>query len=356
MKKITSFEYGSMIWFLIRACFAEFTLSIILHAVREDTWISVIIGCIIGILIFVLFEYFKNRYPNDSIVSLYEKCFKTKYLNIITIIGIYIMSICSFWILARFTSSLFLFKTSIWTISIALIIPIGYACSKGINVIGKVSLILFYISFIFNVLVVFGLVNGIDLNGIKPILQSDTMSMIYSPTLFIGLNITKLFFLTIIPKNQVTNYSTKCNFIFYIVTSLTLIYTSFSIICIFGIDLSLLYEYPAFQILKRVNILGVLDRLESILSLEALFSLFIQITLGIYFIIESIKEIFKVNKKTNGFICLTVFIISNLILRNLKIGEDFLSTYFLFISYFTCIIVPLICLFKLIKHSKTVKS
>ena len=64
MKKITSLEYNTLLWFLTRATFIEITAEILLNNAHQDSWISILIAIIIGILPFLLYSYLKNKYPS----------------------------------------------------------------------------------------------------------------------------------------------------------------------------------------------------------------------------------------------------------------------------------------------------
>ena len=71
---------------------------------------------------------------------------------------------------------------------------------------------------------------------------------------------------------------------FYILAGLSLLNVIFMTITIFGIGLSKIYEYPCFEILKRVSILDIIDRVGSILVVEWIFALFILISVAVYFL------------------------------------------------------------------------
>ena len=357
MKKINSLEYNTMLWFLIRASFTEITFTALLYKLKQDAWISIIIGSLIGLIPLFIYEKLKAKFPSETILSLNNKIFKKgKIINYLILAGTLINAICTFWILIHFANSIFLYKTSLWIISIAFIIPIIYTASKGLHVIGKISLMLFYVSVFFSILIILGLTGNIDISNVKPILENNIKSIFNESLFFIGTNILSMFYLNIIPKNKITNYSVKKNLIFYTLICLNMLNITFTTICVFGIDLSRLYEYPAFQILKRVNILGILDRIESILSIESMFSLFIQMTITISCIKEIITT-YHENKKTNKyiipFICLIIFIISNIIFKTHESGEGFLRNEYIIVTYITCLILPLITLIKSIKIIKT---
>lgn len=362
MKKITSLEYNTFIWFLIRACFAETTFACILAIVKQDSWISILFGVLLGIIPFILFEYLKHKYPDENLVTLNIKLFnKTSYIiNFILLIGCVISAICTFWILIKFSNSLFLYKTSSFIISLAYIIPIWYVVSKGINTLGKVSLTLFYIGLFIIFITIVSLISGIDISNFKPIFENNINSIFYSSIIFNSLNIMEIFFLTLIPKNKIKNYSVKKNLLFYVLACLSLLNVAVITICTFGIDLSTLYEYPVFQILKRVNLFGVFDRVESLISTEWIFALFIQISLIIFYINEIFSKSFNLTKKANKYlniiICFGIFLISNFIFITNEEGENFLTNYIPYIIYFCFLLIPIITLIKSLKDVKIIKE
>ena len=361
MKKISSLEYNILIWFIIKACFTELTITTILTHSKQDTYIATIIGSIIGLIPFTIYEILKNKYPNENYLTLNKKLFKRGcLLNIIMFLGSLIALICTFWILVHFTNSLFLYKTSSWIISLTLIIPIMYASIKGINVISKVSLILFYISIFIIFIIMTGTFSEIDINNVKPILNTNITNITHSSLIFIAFNILKVFFLTLIPKNKINKYSSKMSYLTYFIVCIYMIDLTISTISIFGIDLSTIYEFPAFQILKRVNILGIIDRVESILSVEGIFAVFIEMTIITCFAKETIKETLKTKEKTDKYIiiliCLITLITSNIIFKNQELGEKFFTGPLLYIIYIVCLLIPSITLIKSFKQTKLINQ
>ena len=359
MKKITSLEYNTLIWFIIRACFVELTITKVLALTKQDSWISILIGIIIGLIPFSIFEYIKNKYPNYNYIILNKKLFKYgNIINLIILIGCIILSTCIFWILVHFANSLFLYKTNPLIISIAFIIPICYASTKEMHIISKVSLIIFYISVIFNIMIMTGLTSEIDISNIKPLFENKS-KIIETSLIFTALNITKIFFLNIIPKNKVINHSSKINYLTYFITTINLLDIALSSVCIFGIDLATIYEYPAFQILKRVNILGIISKLESILAIEGIFSIFIVITIIIYYAKAIIIQTFKPKEKTNKYItisiCSIILILNNIMFQTNEEANSFFIEPLIYIIYIIFVFLPLITLVKSLYHTENIK-
>lgn len=357
MKKISSLEYNTLIWFLTRATFIEITVSLLLTKAHQDSWISIILGIILGLIPFGIYTFLQNKYPNQNIISINkEKLGKLGTLfNLITIAGTLMFVICSFWIVVNFIDSQFLYKTSKLSIILILIIPVIYAINKDFHIFSKVSLIMFYIAIIFILIILIGLAGNINIDNLKPILNNSSYNILYGTFYFIGFNILPLFLLTIIPKNNINHYSNKKNLIFYFISTLSLLNVMFLTISIFGIHLSQLYKYPSFHLLKRVSVLDVIDRVESILSLEWFLALFVQIVMILYFIKEAIKEIFKTKEKTNNIIisivCILISFITYIIFTTAGTELSYFKNILIYILYLIFFILPLITFIKCLKKT-----
>ena len=357
MKKITSLEYNTLLWFLTRATFIEITAEILLNNAHQASWISILLAIIIGILPFLLYSYLKNKYPDKNIIQINkEKLGKFgTILNIILIAGTFIFTICSFWIIVHFIDSQYLYRTPTIMIIIILILPVIYTIIKDFHIFSKVNLIMFYISLFFILVILSGLISNINIDNIKPILNNNPKNILYGTFCFIGFNILPIFLLTIIPKNKITNYSPKKSFIFYIISGLSLLNVMFLTISIFGIHLSELYNYPSFHLLKRVSVLDMIDRVESILSLEWFLALFVQIMISLFFIKEALKETFQTKQKTNNITMIIVRIITAIISFLIFTTKGTEIAYFqnilIYLLYIIYFIIPLITFFKSLKKT-----
>ncbi len=357
MKKINSLEYNTLIWFLTRATFIEITAEILLNTAHQDSWISIIIAIVFGIIPFFLYSYLKNKFPDKNIITLNKEKFGKfgTFLNLILIASTLIFTICSFWIVVNFIDSQYLYRTPTIMIIIILILPVIYTIIKDFHIFSKVSLIMFYISLFFIIIILTGLISNIDINNIKPILNNSPNNILYGTFCFIGFNILPLFLLNIIPQNKIKNYSPKKSFVFYLISSLSLLNVMFLTISIFGIHLSELYNYPSFHLLKRVSVLDIIDRVESILSLEWFLALFVQIITALFFIKEALKETFKPKEKTNNIImiivCLIIAFLTQIIFTTKGTEIAYFKNQLIYILYISYFLIPIITLLKSLKKT-----
>ena len=114
MKKITSMEYNSLVWFLIRAGYIGITISSLITVSKRDAWISALIALVLGLIPLALFSYLKNYKQDKNICELNEYIFGTfgKVLNIILAIGVFIIVQLAFHDIVHFINTQFLYRTS----------------------------------------------------------------------------------------------------------------------------------------------------------------------------------------------------------------------------------------------------
>lgn len=286
---------------------------------REDSWMVPILSSIIGFIPFYLSIHLMNKFPDQNIFEIIESQFGKimgKIINIILIGFISSYAMIFFWNLTNFISSQHLYNTPQTFIAILFTIPITYLLSKGIQVILRSSTIIFFLSFIFFSITAVALIPQIQISNIFPIMADGIISPFKSLFAAIGYLVLPLFMITCIPKKSFEKHEhfSKNMILAYFLVQLTIILIVFCILSIFGIELTLLYQYPEFQILRRVSLGGFIERVESTLSIQWILDLLMMITFICYFIKVGISHIFQLKeKKRNHWILNTVIIIILLI-------------------------------------------
>ncbi|MBR3362732.1 MAG: GerAB/ArcD/ProY family transporter [Bacilli bacterium] len=339
MKKITSFEYNSLVFFVMRASFIGLTLGNVINITKQDSWFSGVMSLVLGLIPLGIFIYLKKYDKDKTIAELVLYLFKKSgvLINIFLILGAFLFALVSFSDLTSFVHSQFLYNTDYITIGVCFIIAIIYALLKGINAISKTSLFSFFIVLFMIIMLVIGVGSGVDVDRLKPFFQVSTVNVMHASAIIISFNVVPLFLLTIIPTNKVLGFSVKKIVFFYFLSFLSLINAIFLTISVLGIDLSLLYQYPEFNLLKKFEVGNFIDRLSSLLSLEWIVALLIQIIVSLYFVKETTKTTFNFNEKTgNIFIiitCLTLTLLNEKLFLTNASANAFYSGPMVFIMF-----------------------
>lgn len=366
MEKQVNQEQVSIIsYFLIRSCFMGLAMEMLVHIAKQDSIWGMLLGIIVGIIPFFLYNYLMNYRKDFSIIELNQHAFGKKWgkiLNMIIILFVFYLANIIFWNLLIFITSQYLYQTPTMFVSILFIIPIFYLLTKGLKGIGRVGIILFIFSMILYWLSFFGLVTQVAPYNFKPFLTTGIAPIVNSGFHYFAFSTLLLFLITIIPKSQIKE-GKKMKLrkswgiglgIIHLFTFSALFFT----IAVFGVKLSLLYQYPEYHLLKRVSLAGFLERIESFLSFRWIFDFFMSITFCLYFITEGIKRNYQIHSKKiilflQVTISLLLMFISNVTFTNSTASTVFLTNIFPAFLVIFFLILPSITYFKLQQKKKS---
>lgn len=350
-RKISNFEFATLNYFITRAMLVGVTFNALINSMRQDCWIIPILSIIPGILLILLVNYIMKYEPSLDITQKLIKLFKKKIgiiLVSLLILVLYFIGVINYLNLNNFIQSQFLTKTPILAISIMFAIATYYILDKGIDVVARTSNILFYINIILFLISLFGLFSGVQLDNLKPLFTSSINDYSSGLNSYYAFNIAPMLLLTIIPKDKIENSKLKKTLIIsYIISAFTIFCIVFQTICVFGYELSMLYEYPQFLILKHVSLIGLSSRIESILVMQLLFDIIILNIFITYFISRSIKSAFNIKKPNiiNFIICILI-VIGTIYISKYNIYLDTLMKNCIpsIISIFSIVFIVIICL------------
>lgn len=316
-EKIHNSELISMIYFIMRSSYIGVGINSYLYYAKIDSYISIFIGIILGFIPIYLFlkinDIKKDKNINEIIIDILgNKLGKT--LIIITNLFILFFSSFLFYDLINFITSEYLYKTPSLLVGIMMLIPIIYTVTKGLKTICRTNIILFIISVILYLISILGLIPSFNFENLLPFMQTSKTNILLSSMSYIAYSILPLSLLLIIPKNNLKDLkkSRKTIIIAILITDFIIFISLLNTVGVLGIDLALLYQYPDYQMLRRIQIGGFIQRTESILAIQWFLCLFAMIVLCTYYILKSKESInSKISNKKLMLIISIILIIIN---------------------------------------------
>ena len=333
--KVDNKEYSSILFFISETLFLSVGLSDILNNSLNDAIIAGIIGIILSFIFLYLILKFNDYEKDLNIFGKLDKLYGKYIGNIISIILV-ILSILYFiyllWSQNIYVQNKYLEETSSIITTLFFLLPVLYLVKKDMKVISKVSIAVFFVTILELLFSYLNLFNKIDLNNYLPIFNTKISNILISSIKYASYSITPVIFLLVTPKNSINNPD-KLNRNLYIINLISgikfIIVVSF-LIGIFGIDLSKLFYYPEYSLIKKINTLNFIQNVQNILTINSIYKLLISEVLSLFFI----KTYFEY-KNYNKIIFYIMIIISVLLSINLfsnsTIGYNFIKDYFIFI-------------------------
>lgn len=300
-------EYNTLQYFNMRSLFIGIGISRILASAHELHPISVLIGTLIGLL---MLKFIKIELKNNIIN---------------TIISIILLT-CSFVIVINLISTMYLNHMMKILIGIPLILLLMYILKCKEVLIYRISNIMIGFVVFFYFFVILSLLPNVDISNLM-YTNVSIKSIIISALEYAIISTTPTFILRYKETSNIPIYKT------YILSSISMLFMMFITYLIIGPNLSDLFRYPEYMVLKSINISGSLTNLENMLSLIWLID-------AIMFIICCGNTIKKQVKKKS---------IINIILVFILLLATIISKYYqLIISVYLYIIpILLICLISL---------
>ncbi len=280
---------------------------------KQDSWIAVFLGGSIGTLFFILYFSLFQLYPNLSFFK-YTKIILGKYLG--TIINMFYLGffvhlaalvLRNFW---SFMATTFYSDTSELILAITIMLVIVFAVFHGIEVISRtLSLIIPTIPLIFLMLYLllwkeynFQYLLPIGENGIKPIIEG-AFSILTFP---FGELVA---FTVLLPFLGQTNKTKK---ILVSTVFFTAIFGTITII-LNTATLGILreeYNFPIYEVVKLIEVLDFVERIDAFIMLVWIFSIFAKLSLLFYVVTLGTAEIFQYEDHRPFIIPMSIIITS----------------------------------------------
>lgn len=351
--KISSLQFSTLMIYPILSLFSGIGLYNIVKTAEIDAYISTIISTIIGLFIIALFififNYKKELTLPEKNIHLFGQTIGT-IINYLISILIAFVGICLIYSISNFIVSQFLTETPIYIILIFLGLVIIYNVTKGIEVIARTGVIFFIIIFILTLISTFGLIPFFDISNIKPILENGIQKPLTAGVSLTLTNIIPIFVMLIIPKDKIVanNKVSKYIIIFYFIGMLFIFLATILTIGALGIHLIKIFPHPEYMVLKKISILGFIDRIENIIYVKWLLNDFISFSLIVYFIANSIKNKNK-QKVLPIIITIIIMVISQYLFKDNTEFKWFIHNIYPYLNLLLFIIFIIISLNILIK-------
>lgn len=294
-EKINSLQLSSIFALLIFSSSIGISLYTTIKIAGIDSYISVFIGGILGIIPLLLVLYI---FSYDIDKPIYEKNkiifgnFLGNIINFIISILYLVVAITILFNTSNFIVSQYLSDTPLLLIMIIFMLVILHAVNKGIECISRVSAIFVIITLFFFLFGICGTISEVKIDNLKPFLEFGLEKPIIGGFVNTLMSTAPIYTILIIPKKDICDNEKTAKYLIisYMIASITLFLISFVANAVLGKYLTGLYQFPGYIALKRISLFGFIDRIENFLSLQWILSAFVTLSMIIYYLIKNIKK------------------------------------------------------------------
>lgn len=261
---------------------------------KHDVWLSAIIASILGLLNTYLIISLARRYPSHSIIQ-YGELLVGKILG--KIIGF--LYVGYFMVVAIYASrdfaELFLnyimpyTPTAVFTGII--LFTAGYALSKELQVLGRVSEIM--VPIIFLIIIIGVLENITNMNYIPSLALEQSLSSILSDSIHqLPIFGWVAIWLILFPALKNKAGAMKTLNLSILIVSFILFFVSITIVAVLGPKMPLYINYQFFFIFEQIELVDKIQRLESLFLIAWVMTSFTVVSIFYYAAVSSLQQCF----------------------------------------------------------------
>ncbi len=298
-KNTTTFQISILFFLLINSLFAIAGYKTFLNLSFKNTIISIILGTILGLLLFNAYFFIFKKINIKKIIN----------KKIVKIVALILLSITLSFLIYRFAyyiHYIYLNKNNLIFITFTLLLLFLYTFHLDHFILSRTLEILLYIFLFFFIVKVIGLIPYVDISYLLPIANNNYQNIILSSFLFAILTSSVLSLLYIFYNKEINEKKVKYYFtVAYITACLFILINYILIIGILGNHLANIYTYPETMVLKSINFFNFIERVDYILAMEYLIGIYSLISI----LLHNIKKI--MSSFHNHFLnkCMYLFII-----------------------------------------------
>lgn len=334
--KINSLQLCSMVTFIIISTITGIGMTNLIKVANRDSYLSVIISAIMGIIplvmIIIIGNYDKEANINEIINEVFGK-YVGKFINFLLFFWVLIIGIVTMYSICNFIVSQFLSATPILAIAIFVGIVVLYALIKGGEVISRVGTVLLVFTLILYVVSVLSLIYQVDFSNLQPFLEKGVMRPLKGGGILFLTNIVPIFLILGFPRGMAVdekNYN-KMLIVFYIIAIVMAFLTTFITTSVLGLNIASAYQYPEYTILRKISLFGFLDRIENLISMQWYFRCFVMLSIVSHFLKNTVKD--KSNSKLLSLVIVVLLILGSVyIFKNNTIFEEFILNVYPYIN------------------------
>lgn len=317
---------------------------------KQDTWISAIIGLAVGLLAVYMFCIVGNLHPELTLIQSSQKILGTWIGSVVSIVFL----VYPFITLVAFTREISDFMTTEMmpetpnqAIQILFSCIVVFGVRLGLEVIARTGEIFFPLIIFLFLLLVFFLCPQVEFEKLQPILENGIKPVLHGSLSFIAFPFMELFvFLMIYPYINQPKKIKKGFLQGALLGGLLLIILILISLLVLGADQTSRNMYPTYSLARRVTVGRFIERVEAMLALLWLLTIFMKSTFYFYVFNMGLAQLLKLR----GYRMLTLptalllIVLAPIIAPNITYYNKVLGEYWPYFDLSYALLLPLLLL------------
>lgn len=315
---------------------------------KRDAWISALIGLAIGLLIVYLFVRVGKLNPKLTYIEL-NKTILGKWIGTIVAVlslGYVLLNISTVLRgVGDFTVSQIMPDTPIEAIFILLLLLVIMGVRLGLETIARVAEIFFPWFILLFIILVVSLAPAIDIRNVQPVFDNGIKPILHGSIACAAFPFMELIVLmSIFPHVNRPEKIGQGIFIGALLGGIMLFIIISLSILVMGVGPTERLLYPSYDLAKRINIGDFFQRIEAILALLWLITVFFKLSMYLYAFSRGISQLFKLKDYRMLLlpIGMSIIVFSLMIAPNIIYYNKVIANYWAYLDMTVSVFLPML--------------
>lgn len=266
---------------------------------KSNAWISSIVGLILGLLFILLFVRISAVYPEKTFVEINRMIFGRwigNFLSILFLFSIFIMASGNLREIGDFFTTQVMVETPIHAIHLLILVAAIYVIRKGLEVIARTCEIFFPWTGASLLILIIFLIPEMKFANLDPNFAKGVGPIIAPAILYLNIPFNEVVvFLMILPFVNNASKARKGYFIGVIIGGLVVTIITVMCLGVLGADFTARNLYPTYVLGKMISIGDFLQRIEVLVAISWVFSIFFKFIVNFFVLVLGFKQILNMN-------------------------------------------------------------
>ncbi|GAB1530891.1 MULTISPECIES: endospore germination permease [Brevibacillus] len=317
---------------------------------KQDAWISILIGLVVGLLNIVLLIAVGKLYRNQSFFTFVDQTVGRVLGTIINLsficytlfsAGAHVMEI------GDFVGTHLLVSTPRFAIQLLFVIVIMFGVRLGLQTVAESAEIYFVWFFFFFGLLMITLLPQADMSRIQPVFENGWKPILQGSTAAIAFPFSELvIFMAVLPFVSPIQKRMRSFFLGTLLGGIVLFIIMLMCILVLGAEQTSRHFYPTYVLIKQLKLGDFIQRLEAIIAVIWFIAVSVKITLYCLFFHLGIRHVFRIENFRVLILpyIVLLMVMSTIFSPNMVVYGDIIAKYWPFYDVTYSIGVPLVLL------------
>lgn len=285
-----------------------------------DSWISIIIAAIVGLLVVWINSFLGELHPGKTLLEVMQIVLGKwlgGFMSVCFVLITFITGTQVIWYVGDFFTTMFMTGTSNYYINILFVAVLAIALLYGLEAMFRATEIFFMLAFPLMILSLIMLAPQVKLDNLLPLMGNGIGPAIKGVIPILNLAVLPLITLNMVFPANVGNLkqAKKAMFAGYFLGFITLTFAIMICILVLGSTVTANLRFPLFTVTKEINVGTVFSRVEALIVIVWIVTNFISTFIFLYAGIKGLSQLLKLKDyKTLVLpICLIVAVYSGFI-------------------------------------------